>query len=171
MEIKTSFLPSRSCWPVRKPDNKETESGAGATAGPGLSAGLPHTFQKNLMHIGVSGEVPPRFDFSLEKWWNRAGGRHRPGNAWKGSIKFEGQRGVEYHANHCRNVPPWQGKEANSNSKLSNLSKQEKLIIAQVRPHRQALGALWPKRARWNAEDPNRTCPVCSPPARPKGGH
>lgn len=54
---------------MRKPDNKETESGAGATEGPGLSAVLPDTFEKNLMHTGVSGEVPPRFDFSLEKWW------------------------------------------------------------------------------------------------------
>lgn len=67
---------------------------------------LTDTFEKNLIHLEVSGEVPPRFDFSLEKWWNGAGGRDPPGNAWKGSIKFEGKRGLEHHTKRRRNVLP-----------------------------------------------------------------
>lgn len=62
IEIKTSFLPSSSCWSLGKPDQQTDETHVGASAGPGVRAGTA----KNRMHLRVAGEVPPRFDFSLE---------------------------------------------------------------------------------------------------------
>lgn len=45
-----------------KPDQQIDEKHVGVTAGLGVSAGTA----KNRMHLRVAGEVPPRFDFSLE---------------------------------------------------------------------------------------------------------